>query len=61
MDGGEAQAGLGLDSHYPDNLQVRGAFCCCVVEECRLPNAREKWQFAGDAHPELIFKSAHGE
>jgi len=24
-------------------------------------NAREKWQFAGDAHPELIFKSAHGE
>ena len=34
----EAQAGLGLDSHYPDNLQVRGGFGC-VVEECRLPHS----------------------
>jgi hypothetical protein len=29
--------------------------------ETQVTNAREKWQFAGDAHPELIFKSAHGE
>ena len=49
MDGGEAQAGLGLDSHYPDDLQVRGALGC-VVEERRLPHSRLPPQDQRAAH-----------